>query len=455
MAPSLTAQIAPTFELEEPVILAQDLLTARASMAINSDEPEALFVTVDTMNSLGFTDPITGEAAATAVLGFFYNTLTLEPIGEPFIVVGNPDGDFDTLDVDYNSFTKEYIVAASANNYRPNNVQINLLAIVQSDENNPLVKAWAYDPESANSFDDVAVSASSNNGNILMVSEYSFPGEGEGVIGVLYDSEGGLLTSTRGRLDVLQAPGDEDDPDVVFLPNNDVFLFLVNTDYDDVGPYFDRITGAVVLPVPDENGNLQIGEQQILGADRKDGMAQGHPAAIENPWTDELIGVFDYNNGSDGGDVFYFTVGEAPAYQLSESREQIPYLEASGSNPVNHRHPQLAADPSSGVIVVAYNINNDNNALEMGGMLFTLLGPDGQVLPANELSLVEDQVIYSMTPDEIGTISNDANNHHTFYDPHSDSFISIFATSEQYTKAVRLRITSDHSPVRVNDWNLF
>ncbi len=439
-----------TYEISEPVILG-DLLTARANMSISTHEPIALLVTVDTSNYYEFADPITGEIAQAAVLGFFYNTITLEPIGEPFIIVGNPGSDFDTLDVDYNPVSQQYIVAASANNYLPGGGQANLLSIVSSSTAEPVVKAWVYEPDSAESFDDIAVSCSSNNGNILMVSERNFAGEGEGVIGALFDQDGNLLTPNFGRLDQLQPTGDEDDPDVVFLPVNDVFLFLVNTDD---GTYQDRITGAVILPVPDADGNMQIGEQQILGSERKPATAQGHPAAIENPFNSELVGVFDYSNGADGGDVFYFTVGGAPDYVLSEARDQVAYLEAAGSNPVNQRHPQLAADPSSGVIVVAYNVNNDTNALEAGGILFTVLGPDGGVLPDNGNSVGTDQVIYKMTPDELGVISNDANNYNMLYDPHSDSFICVYATNEQYTKAVRLKITSNHLPVSVDSWML-
>ena len=447
VVPTSMAQVL-TYEISEPVILG-DLLTERANMAISTHEPEALFVTVDTANSFEFNDPITGEFAQTAVLGFFYNTLTLEPIGEPFIIVGNPDSNFDTIDVDYNPVSQQYVVAASANNYPPRGGQINLLSIVSSSTAEPVVKAWVYEPDSPQDFDDVAVSCSTNNGNILMVSERDFSGEGEGVIGALFDMEGNLLTPNFGRLDQLQPTGDEDDPDVTFLPVNDVFLFLVNTD-DSI--YKDRITGAVILPVPDADGNMQIGEQQILGADRKSGTSQGHPAAIENPINGELVGAFDYSNGADGGDVFYFTVGGAPDYALTEARDQVPYLEAAGSNPVSQRHPQLAADPNSGVIVIAYNVNNADTALETGGMLFTVLGPDGEVLPDNGSTVGTDQVIYKMTPDELGTIDNGANNHNTLYDPHSDSFISVYATNEQYTKAVRLKITSDHGPVDVTDW---
>ncbi len=448
------AQEPPTFELEEPVVIQQDLFTEEAGLAINTEEPEVLFTTIDPENFFGFEDPVTGEIAASILVGAFYNPVTMEPITDVFPIIGNPMGGFESHDLRYNPVSDQYVVVTKADGRGNLGANIPLVAIVNPSSvpaENRIAKAFAYEEDSEQNFDDVAVGVSTNNGNFLLVAERDFPGEGEGVIGALFDQEGNLLTPSFGKLDQIQPAGDEDDPDVDFLANNDVFLFQVNTDGDQ---YQNRITGSVIQPVPGPDGELQVGEQQILGsAERKPGVHQGHPSAIENPFNDELIGAFDYGNSGDGGDIFYFTVGPALDYVLSEAREQIPYLESSGGDPVNQRHPQLAADPDSGVIVVSYNVNG--STLEVYGMLFTLLGPEGQMLPDNGESVVDDQIIYQMTPDETATISNSANYHNIAYDPHSDSFLTIYATSDNFTKVVRLRITSNHMPASAEDWMVY
>lgn len=49
----------------------------------------------------------------------------------------------------------------------------------------PTVKAWAHDPDTDQSYDDVSVAVSTANGNFLIIAERKFAGEGEGTIGVL------------------------------------------------------------------------------------------------------------------------------------------------------------------------------------------------------------------------------------------------------------------------------
>src|SRR5690606_33348374 len=106
------------------------------------------------------------------------------------------------------------------------------------------------------------------------------------------------------------------------LEDNDVFVFLTNIDPTDGAP--NRISATIIQTTPGADGKLQLGEQQIVSELRKN-VTQGHPAAVENPFNDELIGVFDYDNGAQGGDIFYFNIGPAPDYILTETREQVPY----------------------------------------------------------------------------------------------------------------------------------
>ncbi len=446
-------QEAPTFVLGEPVLLQNsfgDLVTSGANLAVNTDSPEVLFTTIDTSNPDGAIDPISDEVANSALIGFFYNTETLEPISsDPFLIIGNPDGGFDTHDVKYNPVSKQYIVAGSAQGYRPNGVQLTILAFVNPSDadGDRIVRSFVYEPDSAIGFDDVSLAVSTRNGNILLAGERDFDGEGEGAIGALFDQDGNLLTPSFGRLDQIQPTGDEDDPDVVYLENNDVFLYVTNTDGDTLS---NRITGSIIQTEPAADGSLQIGDEQILGASRK-AIRQGHPAAFENPFNDELIGAFDYGNGSDGGDIFYFNIGQAPNYTLAQARGQVPYFEATSNDPFNHRHPQFAADLDSGVIVIGQNAHSSPNNLS-SGYAFTILGPDGRILPGRS----EEQNGFHAFVENLASIDNGANNHNVKYDPFSDSFIAVYADGNE-TFAVRLQVTSTHistgepsSPVEIS-----
>ncbi len=431
----------PVLSVGEPVVLQNsfgDLTTDGANLAINTDAPEILFTTIDTSNPDGFEDPITGEIAQSALIGFFFDPTTLEPISaEPFIILGNPTGGFDTHDLKYNPVSKQYVVAGSAQNYPPNSIQTTLIALVNPSSNEERVaKAFAFDPDTDMGYDDVALAVSSKNGNILYAGERDFDGEGEGAIGVLFDQEGNQLTSGTTRLDQIQPTGDEDDPDVVYLENNDVFLYVTNTDGDTLS---NRITGAIIQTTPGEDGDLQVGDEQSLGASRR-AIRQGHPAAFENPFNNELIGAFDYGNGSDGGDIFYFNIGAAPNYVLSQARGQVPYFEATASDPYNHRHPQFAADLNSGVLVIGHNAHSSGANLP-AGYAFTVLGPDGRVLPGRS----EAANGFHAFVENLASIDNGANNHNLKYDPFSDSFIAVYADGSE-TFTVRLTVESNHLP---------
>lgn len=433
------AQIEPTFEIGDPIILFEETNTKEAGIAINTKEPEVLFVTIDTLAV--DIDPLTGDPAVQAVIGFYYNPITLERKGDPFIIVGNPKGNFQKLTVTYNPVSNKYFVAVCAENYSPNGSRVPLMALISSHSEangNPVYKVWAWDKDTTVHYQDTAVAASSKNGNMIYVSEYSPAGEsGEGVIGLLYDKDGNPLTTANTRLDTLEPTRDEDDPDVYYLENNDVFLFITNID---PSTSLNRITATVVQTTPGADGKLQQGNQQIVSQLRKN-FSAGHPSAIENPFTGEFIGVLDYNNGPDGGDIFYFNIGPAPDYIFTESQPQIPFLDSSGSNPFNLRHPRLAADLNSGVIIISHNAREGS----FQGMVFTLLGPDGKILPGRPDDLYK--LIATDSP-----VSNDANWHDVKWDPNSDSFLVIFATEDGLTRVIPLKITSKHLPEDVSDW---
>ncbi len=441
-ASSGIAQTEPTFEIGTPISIFSETFTKEAGIAINQQEQEVLFVTIDTV-AFG-DDPITGEPAEQAVMGFYYDPVTLKPKGEPFLIMGNPRGALQKLSLDYNPISNKYFVAVAADAYSSAGKRTPLMAIVNpysvAQSQGSVFKAWNWDPDTAQDYQDTAVACSTKNGNMLYVSEYTPAGESEGVIGILYDKDGNQLTPEMTRLDQLEPTRDEDDPDLYYFPKNDVFVFITNID---PSTSKNRITATAIQPSPDSNGKLQQGDQKIVSQLRKD-FSAGHPSCIENPFTGEFIGVLDYDNGAQGGDIFYFTIGPAPDYPLTESRPQIPYLEAAANVPYNHRHPRLAVDPDSGVIIVSHNAREGN----FQGMTFTLLGSDGGILPGNPAEgykLVETAA----------AVSNDANWHDVKYDPHSDSFLIIYATEDGYTNVIRLKMTSKHLPADVSDWSIF
>ena len=91
-----------------------------------------------------------------------------------------------------------------------------------------------------------------------------------------------------------------------------------------------------------------------------EGVTEGHPASIENPFNGEIITVFDLGgNNVERGGMSYVTIGAAPGYTFSEARPEIMYLDGApgAGDPFKHNHPQLAVDPNSGVIIVGHNAN--------------------------------------------------------------------------------------------------
>ncbi|MFB3787297.1 MAG: hypothetical protein ACE15F_13110 [bacterium] len=443
VALSIPAQEKPEFTISEPISLFAETNTKEAGLAVNTQENEVLFVTIDTVAIVN--DPITGEPAQQAVVGFYYDPVTMTQMGDPITIVGNPRGALQKLSITYNPVSNRYFVAVAADEYSPSGARVPLMAIVNpysvAKTAGPVFKAWNWDPETTQNYQDTAVAASTKNGNLMYVSEYSPAGEsGEGVIGLLYDKDGNLLTPEMTRLDQLEPAEDEDDPDVYYLPENDVFLFITNIDPSTSA---NRISCTIIQPTPDANGKLQQGNQQIVSELRKEFDA-GHPSAIENPYTGEFIGVLDYGNGAEGGDIFYFKIGPAPDYKLTQSREQIPYLEATGNVPYSQRHPRLALDTKNGVFVISHNARDGN----FQGMVFTLLGPDGQILPGRPDDL------YKLV-ETSAAVSNDANYHDVKYDPRSGSFLIIYSTGDGLTDVVKLTVLTSYLPTAVEEWPIF
>jgi hypothetical protein len=246
----------------------------------------------------------------------------------------------------------------------------------------PLIDVSIYDGlTNTLSYDDVAIAVSTNGNFIVVAERKQTPGAStEGTYGALFGPDGTVLTPTPTRLDVLQPDGDEDDPDVVYLPLKNVFLYLSNTDAP--GGLANRIVGTVIQTTPDAGGNLQLsGPEQSLASTT--GPTQGHPASIENPFNGEIITAFDTGgNDRSTGELSYSRIGAGPSYTFTQARSQVPYLAgASQFNPFAHQHPQLAVDPNSGVFAIGYQARNSSVGLP-NAYVFSLLDTNGALMPS-------------------------------------------------------------------------
>ena len=441
-AQPLTPPPGPTLRSIAPIALTPEFTIFReAALGINTDEPEVLVTTVDSQNLGSYTDPITGEFATSALVGYFINPITMEQTRDPFIILGSPRGEISKHDVVYNPVSKQYNIVAGGRGYSPTGNHAPLVAIVNPNSvagaNDPVVRAFAYDQNTTSNYDDMVIAASAQNGNFLVVAEIAVSGEGEGTVGILFDQDGDPLVQQPGRIDNLQPTGDEDDPDIIYLDGLDVFLYTSNTDLS--GGLGNRVTGAVVQTTPTPGGALQVGTEQPLATGRFSGVAEGHPASILSPFNGEIITVFDLGgNNVERGGISYVDVGPAPGYAFTQAQSEGMYLNGTPGtgDPFRHNHPQIAVDPDSGVFLIGHNANQSTVG-NPDAYVFTLLGPNGELLP----SQLGTPYFYAETP---GGTANSAFIHDVKYSPLSDSFIVVFNTSPGTTYVGSIEVTSNH-----------
>lgn len=284
------------------------------------------------------------------------------------------------------------------------------------------------------------MAVSSRNGNFLLVAERKATDEGESTGGCLYDKDGNRLTPFFTRLDLLQSVGDEDDPDVIYHDGLKAFVYISNTDNSNgsTGTLSNRIVGSIVDDAPNAQGQLVVRVEQPLSDGLPAGRTEGHPAAIANPFNGELIVAYDAGNDTSQGDLSFFNLGTPPDYVFSPARPDVPYLNGASGNPFNHRHPQLAADPEHGVIVVGFNAAGSAIGLPEAYAFF-LLGPDGEPLPS------QLGAPYFLA-DSPGGLGGSVNYHNIKYSPASKSFLAVYTSSPGITYLASLAITSSHLP---------
>jgi hypothetical protein len=425
--------------------IATPLDVKEANLAVNTDMPEILITTIDQSNTNGFVDPTTGQPARQALVGYFYEPFTLTKIRGPFFILGNGsvngNGQITRHDVKYNPVSHEYVVVGCARQYE-NNIDLVMIARVgdSTSVGEPLMDVAVFDGiADGQSYDDVSVAVSSANGNFILVAEHKVAGEQEGTYGALFDRDGAILAGPT-RLDQLEPGRDEDDPDVIYLPGRDVFMYLSNTDGVTLG---NRIVGSIIQTVPGGTGNLQVsGPEQSLSATGT-GIAQGHPASIENPFNGEIITAFD-TGGNDvaTGELSYFDVGAGPTYTFAEARPPMPYLAGAAGNPFAHQHPQLDVDPGSGMFVLGYQARASTVGLP-NGYVFSVLDSNGAVMPS------QLGTPYYLIDAVAGGIETTVNFHNIKYDPFSDSFLAVAAAGGSGSRVLYLaavQVTSSLLP---------
>lgn len=437
----------PRLRSKDPVTVASgsgnpgELSPSGGNIAVNTDEPEILVTTIDENNFGAYVDPTTGNPAVQSLIGYFYDPRTLALKRGPFFIMGNPSGAINRHDVKYNPVSHQYDVVGIARAYDPTPADLLMIARVNPDSvagaNEPLVNVFVYDGlTNTLSYDDVALAVSPKNGNFIVVAEHKVAGEGEGAYGALFSSNGAVLTATPGRLDLRPyvGAGDEDDPDVVYLPKKDVFLYVSNTDNDG---WVNKIVGSVVQTTA-LAGNLQVsGTEQLLSSGTG---TQGHPAAFENPFNGEIITAYDGGNGTSIGMLSYSTIGAGPTYPITSVRSETPYLAGSGSNPFQQQHPQFAADPDSGVIVLGHYARGSSVGYP-NAYVFSLLDTNGALLPS-QLSIP-----YFLGDSAAGPVDSGPNYHNITYDRFSDSFLAVYTGGNAPTRATylaALSVTSAH-----------
>ena len=415
----------------------------QANVAVNTTGPEVLVTTVDTINSGGYVDPtLNSNLAIQAVIGYFYDPRTLTKTRGPFFIMGNANGAINKHDAEYNPVSNEYVVVGRAVDHGPGGEEELMISRISPDAvagvNEPLKGVFIYaNTASGAGYDDVSIAVSTQNGNFIVVAEHAITGEGEGVYGALFSSSGAVLTPTPSRIDLrpVVGAGDEDDPDVVYLPLKDVFLYVSNTDNDG---WVNKIVGSVIQTTP-SGGNLQIsGPEQLLSTATG---TQGHPAAIENPFNGELITAYDSGNGTAQGNLTYFNIGNAPTYAFTQARPEIPYLTGTAPNPFRHQHPRLAADPNSGVILVAHQAYQSSIGLP-NAYVFSVLDSNGAKMPS------QLGTPYFLA-NSYGQIETGPNDHNLVYNPVTDSFMAVFTGNHptggnRVTYLATVSVTSSH-----------
>jgi hypothetical protein len=429
----------PRMRAMGPVALSTDETVLRETVvAASTHVGEALVVSVDTNNAGGYTDPLSGQPATAAMIGQFVDAKTLAPIGERFVILGSSVGGITKADVTYNPVSKQYVAVASARSYNVNTKHVPMLALVNpSAAATRVAKVWVHDPETPENYDDVAVAAGASNGNFMLVAERAAAGEGETTIGALYSQTGELLTPVATRVDPLQTLGDEDDPDVIYLPRRDKYFYVSNTDNSNgsTGTLSNRIVGSVLETAPGQGGSLVVRTEQPLG-DGLPARAEGHPASIENPFNGQLITAYDAGNDTSAGDLSYFNLGVAPSYVFTSAGAEVPYLNGEPGVPFRHQHPQFEADPVSGTIVLTMNARASAVGLP-DALAYWVLGPDGRPLPGQ---LPAPWLL----ADAPGGISNSANFHGVAYSPVAQSFVMAYSAGAGVVHVAGLQVTSSH-----------
>lgn len=436
-AQPLALPAAPRLRSVGPVAMNPgELVLREAGVAASTHEAEVLVVSIDVNNTGGYVDPLTQQTATAAMVGQFHDARTLAPIGSTFLILANPAGQLTRTDVEYNPVTRQYVVASNARTYNAAGKDVVLLALVNpSASDTRVAKVFAHHADTDEAYDDIGLAVSTKNGNFLLVAERKATGEGESTVAALYSGTGALLTPPATRVDPLQTVGDEDDPDAAYLPQRDAFFYVSNTDNSNgsTGTLSNRVVGSLIDTVPGPGNTLVVRTEQPLG---NGSGSEGHPFSLENPFNGQLVTAYDAGNGTTSGDLSFYDLGTAPSFAFSEAAAEVAYLSGPSGDPFKHQHPQLAADPASGTLLLTMNATGSTVGIPES-LAILVLGPDGHPL-TGQLD------VPALLADSPGGLGTSANYHALTYSPVSGHYIAAYNSTPGVTYLAALRVTSSH-----------
>ena len=131
------------------------------------------------------------------------------------------------------------------------------------------------------------------------------------------------------------------------------------------------------------------------------------------------------------------SIGDAPNYAMTLAGAETPYLEGTPGDPFKHQHPQMAVDPTNGVIAVGFNATESSIGLP-SAYVVRLLGKDGHPLDS-QLGLP-----YFLA-DSPGGLGTSANYYNLVYSSASGNFVAAFNSASGITYATTLEIYTEAS----------
>lgn len=115
----------------------------------------------------------------------------------------------------------------------------------------------------------------------------------------------------------------------------DAFLYIANTDNSNgsTGTLGNRVVGSLVDAFPDANGKLGVRSEQPLADGLPAGQAEGHPAALMNPFNGQLMVVRRWQRNRAGRPLVLQPGQRAELHLRVRRGRGALYMAGAGGNP--------------------------------------------------------------------------------------------------------------------------